>query len=258
MNKTNLTLGIISAIFCFYSIGRYISLSELVKTLAESQTKISYFIIKIMNKVYIYSPIIAINMILFIAQFFDINTQLNFVFKLINGLFFIDLLMDLITNSYKNNYIFLMQKKLLFPVRVDVIFDIEENCDNNRIKNEKIYIAEKGIILYKDSNKSIKLIPKSQFKFDKDEVAFYVHQLNEYGNFSLDMTVNSFYKYPDLNEFANFFVYGAIKYSELRKFIFNIAKKIKPKLNYCYMFIYLALFIVICLICNDIKIFKFL
>lgn len=209
--------------------------------------KSSYFLTKLAKRSYNLIFLIALNFFCYITQFFVISQDLKFVLFVINIVFFVNALWDIIIKSYNKNYISLLQSKLVSPVRLLDMFELETNCElPNEYNAHSIYVLIRGKIYYKDDNQTICLSPK-KFGMKKSpikpgEIKYIISQLNEKEiKFNKDVQVNSFYKYNDIYEYADYIVYDEVKNNKFRKSFYKYIPIISDILNTIFTVVYLGL-----------------
>lgn len=244
----NIIISLIAAIGCFSAMMINAPEYLVIKAIQDSNDgKITYPYIKMALRGYNLLFLILLNLFCFITQFFYISNDLKFVLFSINVIFFVNALWDIVVNSYNKNYISLLQSKLVNPVKLIYMFDVEENCVMPSDCNYKgIYVIIKNRIYYQDDNKKICLYPK-KFGYKKTpikygEMRFIVSQLNENGeSFNEDIEIKTFYKHRDLYEYSDYFVFGEIKNNKFRKLIFKCIPFMNNILNTILCFVYAAL-----------------
>lgn len=208
---------------------------------------LSYFFIKLMKRSYNLIFLIFLNLFCFVTQFFEINHDLEFVLFVINVIFFINTFWDIIVNSYNKNYISLLQSKVLSPVKLLDMFDLEINCNlPKEVNSNGIYVLIKNSIYYKDEKQKICLTPK-KFGMKKSpikmgEIRFIVAQLNEMSvEFSDNIEVKSFYKHNDLYEYSDYFIFDEIKNNRFRKGFYKGVPVVSEIFNTIFMVTYFLL-----------------
>lgn len=213
------------------------------------ESSLSYFFIKLMKRSYNLIFLIFLNLFCFVTQFFVLNQDLKFVLFVINIIFFINAIWDIVVNSYNKNYIALLQSKVVKPVKLLDMFDFEKNCIMpNTYNSNGLYILIKGKIYYRDETNKVCLTPK-KFNLKKTpivmgEIKYIVSQLNEKEvKFSEneEMLVYSFYKHNDLYEYSNYFVFDEIKNNKFRRGFYKCIPIISEIFNTIFMFCYFAL-----------------
>lgn len=220
-------------------------LIDVLKTSREE--KLSYFYIKLMKKSYNLIFLISLNLFCFISQFFVLKQDLRFVLFVVNIIFFINALWDIVVNSYSKNYIALLQSKLVAPINLLYMFDVETNCNlPNKYNSSGIYVLINNKVYYQDENQRICLTPK-KFGMKKSpiklgEIRFIVSQLNEKGiKYSDNIEVNSFYRYKDLYEYSDYIVFDEVKSNKFRKWFYKCIPVISEILNSIFLMAYFGL-----------------
>lgn len=220
----------------------------LINTINQSsEGKLSYFFIKLMKRSYNLIFLIFLNLFCFITQFFVLSQDLKFVLFVINIMFFINTFWDILINSYNKNYIALLQSKLVSPVKLLDMFEVETNCNlPNQYNSNGIYILIKNKIYYKDESQRICLTPKKlgmkKSPIKLGEIKFIVSQLNEKGiKFSDNIEVNSFYKHNDLYEYSDYFVFDEVKNNKFRRMFYKCIPLISEILNSIFLIVYFGL-----------------
>lgn len=116
-------LGIVTWFGCFSASIINVPDYMFIKLLNQnSENELSYFFIKIMKRSYNLIYLIGLNIVCFIGQFFVLNNDLRFVLFVINILFFINVFLELLINSYNKNFISLLQQKVTSNIKVSVLF----------------------------------------------------------------------------------------------------------------------------------------
>lgn len=212
--------------------------------------KLSYRYIKMTMKGYNLVFLIFLNFFCFITQFFNFNNDLKFVLFSINGIFFINVLWDIVVNSYNKNYIVLLQNKLAESTKLSYMFDLEENCTMPTECDVKyIYVIFKNKIYYKDDRQTICLHPK-KFGYKKTpikygEIRYIVEQLNKENKaYNENIEVKTFFNHPDLREYSSYFVFDEVKNNKFRRWMYKHIVVIGDILKSFLWVVYMALGII--------------
>ena len=209
----------------------------------------SYAFVKLIRRSYNILFLILLNVFCLISEFLVLRQDLKFVLFVINIIFFFNVIWDMIVNSYNKNYIAELQKKVVAPVQLKIMFDIKNEQMPNDYNCPGIYLLIRDKIYYKDDKISICLEPKKfgqkKSPIKLGEIKYIVAQLNDANKvFSEDVEVQSFYKHPDLYEYSDFIIYDEIKNNKFRKFVYRVIPKLGNILNTVFAFIYFALGII--------------
>lgn len=243
----NILLGILASYGCWATAIKHAPDYIVFSILNSDDSKIPYPILKALKRTYKLMSLILLNLFCFISQFFVLSNDLKFVFFTVNIIFFLNVFLDIFIDSYNKNYIALLQEKIVSPVKITYLFDVETNAEMpNDYKNNGIYLLIKGKIYYKDDTQSICLSPK-KFGLKKSplnlgEIKYIISKLNENNTqYNDDLDVLSFYKYPDLYLYSDYFVFDEIKNNSFRKKIYKIIHHLSEIFNTIFVLLYFLL-----------------
>lgn len=123
----NIFLGILAWLGCWSAMMVNAPDYFLINVINQgNEGKTGYMLIKLVKRSYNLIFLIGLNFLCFISQFFTISHDLSFVIFVVNIIFFVNVFWDIIINSYNKNYISLLQSKIVSPVKLLDMFDVEK------------------------------------------------------------------------------------------------------------------------------------